>query len=96
MKFGETRDYVAKGNAHLFKEFKESVIWHDMRAELDVWLTEIRDVLENPNTPDVVTHSLRGSAEAIRNVLVLPETLADNISADKKAEEDKEKHDGRD
>lgn len=93
-KFGETREYVPRSNAHLVEEFSKSVIWVDMEAELNVWLTEIRDLLENPESPDSITQGLRGSAIAIRNMLILPETLAENMRADNKADDEKEKHDG--
>lgn len=95
--FGETRNYVPKSNEATMREFEKSFIWHDMQEELNVWLTEIRDLLEDDDLamPERETAGLRGAAKAIRNMLVLPETLADNMKADAKAEKvEKEKENG--
>ena len=94
MKYGESRDYVPRSNEHLMREFKKSVVWIDMEAELNVWLTEIRDLLEDPSCSDEITALLRGSAEGVRNVLIMPDTLADNFKTDKDQEK-KEKEHGR-
>ncbi len=96
IKFGESRDYVARSNEHLMREFKGSVVWMDMESELNVWLTEIRDLLEDPTCPLEMTALLRGSAEGIRNMLIMPETLADNFKTDKDQEAKEKDHDGKD
>jgi len=59
------------------KDFKESVFWQDISEELDVWLEEIRNQLENGdlNFSHRTLDQLGGSAKAIRNIKNLPEVL---------------------
>ena len=51
------------------RDFKESFIWQDMCEELDVWLEQVREQLEDPDSvfDDRQIHKLQGNAETIRN-----------------------------
>jgi hypothetical protein len=71
-----------------FERFEESNVWHDMMLELGFWLRDIHDALEDMNldTPDKVLHRLGGNAEAIRLVKSLPETIRNNILAQREEE----------
>jgi hypothetical protein len=51
-------------------DFKESIIWQDICEEIDVWIDEIRNQLENPDLE--MTHraldQLGGNVESLRRV----------------------------
>lgn len=75
------------------RDFFEGLVWRDIEDELRLWLDDIRNLLESPDgTPFIDdVRRLQGSAEAIRNVLKLPENLIHN----KEIELEEEKN-GRD
>ena len=61
------------------KDFFEGVIWQDIEDELHAWIEDIRDSLEGRNTLFIEdVNRLRGSVEAVRNVLALKETMIAN------------------
>ena len=66
------------------KDFKESVIWADIVEELQIWLDQIRDGLENPGMQ--VEHRmldrLGGCAEAIRNFSNIMDVLVALVEDD--------------
>ena len=51
-------------------EFQQGFIWKDMLGEIDIWLNQIRDLLENSSME--LSHrkldQLGGSAKALRNM----------------------------
>lgn len=63
---------------------KFSPVWRDIKLELKIWLGEIHMRLENLDSE--LSHQaldrLGGSAEAIRNLANLPETLLLNLQED--------------
>jgi len=63
-------------------EFIEySPVWNDIKYELNAWLKDIRDQLENPDgsvSPRIMDR-LGGNAETIRNVLALPKILLETL-----------------
>jgi len=60
---------------------KYSPIWKDLKYELNAWLTDIRDQLENSdgNLSPRIMDRLGGNAETVRNVLALPEILLETL-----------------
>jgi hypothetical protein len=64
-------------------DFKESIIWQDICGEIDIWLDEIRNQLENPDL--AMTHrrldQLGGNAKALRRVKGIIDILI-NIAQD--------------
>jgi hypothetical protein len=69
------------------KDFEESVVWQDIKEELGIWLTEIRDQLENSDMQfsSRVLDQLGGSAKALRMVQMIPEVLR-NLAEDEEDE----------
>ena len=57
------------------QEFAESHLWYDMTSALNEWLESVRDKLEAENDA-LEVRRYQGIAEALRNVLHLPETIA--------------------
>jgi len=70
-----------KSSVRKIEDFIESVIWKDFELELHLWLNDVRNSLEDPKGElDLYeVKKLQGCAEAIRNVLDLPETIIKNI-----------------
>ena len=76
-------DYVS--SAEDIKSFMDSSMWRDMEKEIELWIEKIRDSSESPklHEDDKSDDSLRGSAEALRDVLALPEVMIDNMMEDR-------------
>lgn len=66
-----------RSTAGQIEEFSKGIIWLDICEELDIWLKQIRDLLENSNldSSDRKLHHLGGSAKALRNVKDIPIVL---------------------
>ncbi len=78
---------MIKNNRIALKEFiKHSIIWADIKQELEIWLKDIRDQLENTNGSLSVRtlDRLGGNAESVRNLLALPEVMLETLELDKK------------
>lgn len=72
---------IVSNKVHLKDFIENSTVWRDMKSEMNVWLKDIRDQLENPegHMSVRVLDRLGGNAESVRNLLVLPEVLLDII-----------------
>jgi hypothetical protein len=57
-----------------FKSFIDSPIWADMKREVQTWLDDVRNQLEQETTLEIYRR-LQGNAEACRYFLGLPEVL---------------------
>lgn len=59
-----------------------SPIWADIQSELQAWLEDIRDQLENTNgqTGIRIMDRLGGNAESVRNLLALPQVLLETLN----------------
>jgi len=69
-------------NKTQLEEFiKYSPIWKDIKYELNAWLTDIRNQLENSdgNISPRIMDRLGGNAETVRNVLSLPDILLETL-----------------
>jgi hypothetical protein len=79
-----------KSTPDQLSDFKHSVFWQDICEELDIWLNEIRDQLENPDLDfsHRTLDQLGGSAKALRNVKNLPDVLI-GLAEDDKTGRDK-------
>lgn len=64
--------------------FKSSVIWKDIKEELDVWLDEVHMQLENNDGEfsSRILDRLGGNAEAIRNFLDFRKAMLTNYDID--------------
>jgi len=63
-----------------------SPFWQDMRRQIEAWLIDVRDTLEDPDNIylDRTLHRLGGNAEALRRVLMLPEETLKNLREKRK------------
>ena len=70
------------------KDFFSGVIWQDIKDELNTWLEDIRNALEDPGKTLFMEDikRLQGNAEAIRNVLTLENSLILNKEDELKEE----------
>ena len=64
-----------------FEQGMGSPFWQDMKNQLEAWLSDVRDALEDPENLsfDKTLHRLGGSAQALRRVLMLPNETLTNI-----------------
>lgn len=79
-------------SAQNFDDFVVGNIWEDIHNELNKWLDDIHESLEDPDDAlDNKQHAkLRGNAEAVRKFMLLPFMVRDNISEDVRREEEPE------
>ena len=78
-----------RSSVGMLKDFTEGVVWQDLKDELGLWLEDIRNRLEDSDNtlfPEDIKR-LQGNAEAVRNVLMLPENLILNLEGDKDGSE---------
>ena len=70
------------------KDFQDSGVWRDMTAEINEWIQDLQMVLEDPDgTLEVEVLSVtRGSIRALRNMLIMPQVLTDNLIEDNSRE----------
>ena len=75
------------------KDFQQSGVWRDMQSELQEWIEDLQMILEDPDgTLEVEVLSVtRGSIRALRNVLVMPQIITDNLIEDSDRESRKRK-----
>ena len=73
-----------RSSARDFDELVRSTVWEDILREMDAWLEDIHEELEDSDreTPDKVLHRLGGAAQAIRRFKAMPEVIRDNIKDD--------------
>lgn len=83
-----------RSTAEGLNEFMKGSIWRDIVDELDLWLKDIHETLEDPDSTlsRKRIYRLGGNAEAVRKLMLMPEMIRDNILAD--AEEREEKEEG--
>ena len=64
-----------------FKEWLESTPCQDYKNQLEAWLQDVRDTLEDPDNIllDKTLHRLGGNAEALRYVMVLLDMTLVNL-----------------
>ena len=64
-----------------FKEGMESTFWKDIYNQLDAWIDDIRDSLEDPDNMllDKTLHRLGGNIESLHRVMQLPEQTLKNL-----------------
>lgn len=70
-----------KSTALAFKDFLESRVWSDIKEELEVWLNDIRDSLEDPDRDINIKQMnvLQGNAQAVRRILDLPRVMYEEL-----------------
>ena len=78
------REY--RSSAGQFRDFTASVMWQDMRAELNRWLDDIHISMEDEDLEEKVYRQLQGSAKSIRNMLQMPVQIIHNIELDAERE----------
>ncbi len=64
--------------------FKSSVIWKDIKEELEVWLSEVHMQLENNDGEfsSRILDRLGGNAEAVRNFMDFRKVMLTNYDID--------------
>lgn len=76
-----------KSNRLDLRDFiNNSLVWVDIKSELEIWLKDIRDQLENTsgNLSPRVLDRLGGNAESVRNLLALPQVMLETLDNDAK------------
>ena len=66
-------------------EFEQGIgspFWQDMKNQIEAWLSDVRDALEDSDNVyfDKTLHRLGGNAEALRRVLILPNETLKNLN----------------
>lgn len=69
-----SHDIVVRSTTRQWEEFVKSSVWADFQSNLAAWISDIRDQLEATQEHNVLLR-LQGNAEALRRVLVLPESM---------------------
>lgn len=79
----------------MFETFLESIIWQDMCKDLDLWISDLRDILEDIEgvLTEAETNKIRGRIDALRNVKSLPQVALENITEDLEREKNKKEED---
>ena len=77
-------------SARDWTDFAKSPVWLDMSEELNVWINDLHQQMENPELSAELWRRLQGNIEAIRNVLNMPLILAENLKAQEEEENDRE------
>jgi hypothetical protein len=69
-----------------FEQGIESQFWQDMKRQIEAWLSDVRDTLEDSDNFlfDKTLHRLGGNAEALRRVLILPGETLKNLRENRK------------
>lgn len=64
--------------------FMGTNVWADFKHELDAWLHDIHEAMEDRQgiTADKTWHRLCGNAETVHNMLGMPEIIKANIEDD--------------
>jgi hypothetical protein len=72
-------ELYASPNEH--RELVASTAWQDIKRQIEAWLTDVRDALEDPENIllEKTFNRLAGNAEALRRVLMLPEVTIKGI-----------------
>ena len=68
----------------MFREFLNSSIWKDMVYELEQWMKDIHEMLEDADGKFDFgkIKKLQGNIETLRNVKDMPQNILDNIRDD--------------
>jgi len=72
-------EYKLRSSAGMFEEFIESIIWEDLKNELECWLEGARSGLEDIDASEKELYRNQGRAEAVRRMLMLPEVIKDSL-----------------
>lgn len=75
-----------RSNITEVRQFMHSNVWRDMHSEMEAWLNDIRDQLEQAQELDILRR-LQGNAEAVNRFLQLPESLIEIFEIDANATE---------
>ena len=77
----------------MFREFLKSSIWKDMSYELEQWINDIHEMLEDAdsNLDFGKLRKLQGNIETLRNVKDMPQNILDNIKDDVERTDRKER-----
>jgi len=62
-------------SAALWREFRNSSVWYELKKELNVWLENVRDHLESSATDENELYRNQGRADAVRYLLGLPRVM---------------------
>ncbi len=60
-----------------FRDFLESTIWQDLKAELERMREAVRDELESAD--GVELYRFQGRSEVLRDIILLPSIIADTL-----------------
>lgn len=86
-----------RSSAESFAEFMKGSIWADMKEEIDLWIEDIHEDLEDPSglATEKELNRLGGNVEAMRKLKMMPEMIMHNILEDtKRKQEENEENEG--
>lgn len=75
-------DSNLKGNLEEYKDFSNSIIWHDMQGEFEIWISALRNELEFLDDLDEIRKT-QGRISALREVLEFPSRVISTYEARK-------------
>ena len=77
----------------MFREFLKSSIWKDIVYELDQWINDVHEMLEDADGEFDFgkLRKLQGNIETLRNVKDMPQNILDNIKDDVERTDRKER-----
>lgn len=86
-----------KSSVQAFNGFIDGSIWKDIADDLEKWLDDIHDAMEDPSEilTDRQQAKLRGNAEAVRKFQLIAHMIRDNILEDQEKKEDKPLKEGK-
>ncbi len=76
--------------AYDFEQFAMTDLWKDIQDELSLWLKQVHEAMEDTTISNDTLRQLQGNAQALRNVLKLPENVAENLRLQMEEEQDAE------
>ncbi len=62
-----------------FEHFGKSSIWRDISEEIDVWIKQIHEAMEDPEIEDKTWRRLQGNIESLRKVKLIPSVITENL-----------------
>lgn len=75
----EPREQEFHGTYTQYQDFMGSLIWHDIRRELEAWLENARSELEVESLTERI-YRLQGVCESLKRVINLPDQILETLA----------------
>ena len=73
-------------NIHHFEDLKKSFAWQDVVAELEIWIEQIRDLMEETDSKDE-WNKCKGRLEILRRIPEMPNVFIEALEQAKEGKE---------